>query len=299
MNYKREGFALSIVLWIVAVLLIGIAFIASLSKESLHVSYMLKDKLATQIIAKNYLEAIKYYVMVSDNNGDRFICKNPILSLPKELLLNGHIYNLGEVTISLQDLSGLIRPNMIPTIIDKNIHRELSFIVRDSIQDWLDKDDDTRLNGAESSYYNIKENFSYRPANIKMFQSLDELKLVRGIKDIDSKTWQYIEDRVTYKDGSINLMLIDARYLSFLLHITLAEAKELLKIRELNHNKFMYLVGNNKYFDDSYMDFGISKIINIYITVTKKEVQTKLYVTLYIEELDKTKLFYIDGYRIY
>ncbi|NPA60576.1 MAG: hypothetical protein GXO30_08995 [Epsilonproteobacteria bacterium] len=296
MNYKRKGFALSIVLWIVAVLLIGIAFIASLSKESLHVSYMLKDKLATQIIAKNYLEAIKYHVMISDCDGMKLINKNPIFSLPKEINLDGSEYHISNnITISIQDLSSMVRPYDLYSIVDMIKHRELSFTIKDSIRDWLDVDDNVRLNGAESTYYTIQKQLGYRPSNINIFQSLDELKLVKGINDIDEN----IIEKTTYKEGIINLMLINARYLKALFHISMDEANKLVSMRHKDSKKFVSIIEQNKYFDDSYMWFGISQVVNIKITVMQHKAKSQLYATLYFAQNDKNRVFYIEGYRIY
>jgi len=297
MNYKRKGFALSIVLWIVAVLLIGIAFIASLSKESLHISYMLKDKLATQIIAKNYLEALKYHVMTSDCDGMKFINKNPILSLPQEINLDGSEYHISNnITISIQDLSSMVRPYDLYSIVDTIKHRELSFTIKDSIRDWLDVDDNARLNGAESTYYTIQKQLAYRPSNINMFQSFDELKLIKGVRDIDSNI---LKDKITYKTGVINLMLIDAIYLKSLFKISMDEAKKLVLIRQKDDKKFISIIEQNKYFNDSYMWFGISQIVNIKIIAIRHKAKSQLYATLYFAQKEKNRVFYIEGYKIY
>jgi len=301
MSRSRKAFALSIVLWIVAILLLGIAFIASLSKESLKITSMLDDKLYTQIKAKNYLEAIKYHVLTSELNGERFINKKPILSLPSEMKLDGSVYKIGDVSISLRDLSGLIRPYYLYNTVDTTTYRELSFIIKDSIADWLDTDDNARLNGAEATYYTIQKQLGYRPSNIGMFQSLDELKLVKGVRDIDKKMWNYnLQDKVTYKPGSINLLLVDAIYLKAIFHISLDEAKGLIKLRDLDIKKFISILEQNKYFDDTAMRFfGISNVVNVKIIVQKNRAVTKLYLTLYFSHKDKQKIFYIDGYKIY
>jgi len=299
MSKKRNAFALSIVLWIVAVLLLGIAFIASLSKDSLKISYMLKDKLETQIIAKNYLEALKYYIMISDNDGEKLIVTDKVLLLPNEMFLDGRLYKIGNISISLEDLSSMIRPNDLSSIIGEVNDRELSFIIRDSINDWLDLDDNVRLNGAESGYYKIKNKFAYKPSNINLFQSIGELKLVRGIDNIDRKIWANIKNKVTYKEGIINLRLIDIRYLASIFHIDIQEAKEWIKLRKRNMSKFISMVEQNKYFNDGYMWFGISKIIRIKISVIKNKSKTNLYTTFYFDSKDKIKVFYIDEYKIY
>ena len=52
-------------------------------------------------------------------------------------------------------------------------------IVTDSILDWIDPDDLTRLNGAENDYYHsLKEPYNCKNANL---DSIEELLLVRGV----------------------------------------------------------------------------------------------------------------------
>ena len=55
-------------------------------------------------------------------------------------------------------------------------------VLTDSILDWIDTDDLTRLNGAEREYYENQET-DYLPANGK-FQSWEELRLIRGFDEI-------------------------------------------------------------------------------------------------------------------
>ena len=58
---------------------------------------------------------------------------------------------------------------------------EAQDIVADSILDWIDKDDDHRLNGAESDFY--QNQYPSYAAKNDLFDSLDELLKVRGVTE--------------------------------------------------------------------------------------------------------------------
>lgn len=105
--------------------------------------------------------------------------------LPKELNFYGSSFKMGDVDVTIQDLSGLV--SIIPFDEDgfknllrhKGIASETINTVNDSLQDWMDNDDFRRLNGAEASDYD-NPNF---PRNAYV-QSLYELKEVNGVDEM-------------------------------------------------------------------------------------------------------------------
>lgn len=88
------------------------------------------------------------------------------------------------IQIELQDSAGLINFFLIDRGLLKNFFRSYGIdndkaeIIIDSISDWMDSDDFTRLAGAERAYYLNK--FGYVPSNHMIF-SKDELQLIRGV----------------------------------------------------------------------------------------------------------------------
>jgi len=299
MNSFRKGFALSIVLWIVAVILLGIAYIASLSKDNLELAIMLKDKLNTQIVAKNYLEALKYYILTANYDGQKLINSFDKPKLPTSIIVDGREYIIDNVKISLYDDSSLVRPYNLSLFLPKNNDRELTFTIKDSLLDWMDEDNKARLNGAESTYYSIVNKLGYYPSNINSLQSINELRLIRGIKDINENEWLRKKKEISIKNGRINFMLISKEYLKLLLKLSNEEVEELIKIRESDPIKYHYLILNQQNFNDEYMGFWLSKVIHIKIQVKKNKARSKLNTVIYFNILNTKKPFYIDSYRLY
>ena len=88
-----------------------------------------------------------------------------------------------ERKINLNDLIGGngIAPSDQKVAVFRKLLEILSLdpTIADCVIDWLDNDDTTRSGGAESSYYQTLKN-SYKAKN-DLFDTLDELRLVRGI----------------------------------------------------------------------------------------------------------------------
>jgi general secretion pathway protein K len=73
--------------------------------------------------------------------------------------------------------------------------------VADAVVDWLDNDDSARVGGAESSYY-MSLPYPYRAKN-DLFDTLDELRLVRGIT---REAFEKIKPFVTvHSSGMVNI----------------------------------------------------------------------------------------------
>ncbi|MCF6207578.1 MAG: type II secretion system protein GspK [Sulfurovum sp.] len=294
----RKGFALSIVLWIVAGLLLGIAYIGSLSKENLHLNRMLQDKLASQIMAENYLQALKFYMATADYDSQKLVNRLNEPKLPEEIYLDGRTYVLGDVTVSLRDFSGMLSPAVLYKSLTQPSQRELRFTIRDSLADWLDTDNVVRLNGAERAYYRLQQGAAYQPANMPFLQSLDELRLIKGIRDIDPKKWSSWKKQIAYRPKGVNYMLVGADYLSALLGISLDEAKVLVELREKDKVAFGSTVRRYAGFNDDILDMRISKRVKIIITAKKGLSKSRLEVTLDYNGINQ-KLFTVSDYRVY
>ena len=73
--------------------------------------------------------------------------------------------------------------------------------VADAVVDWLDNDDSTRVGGAETSYY-MSLPYPYRAKN-DLFDTLDELRLVRGItKEVFEKIKPFV---TVHSSGMVNI----------------------------------------------------------------------------------------------
>jgi len=304
---SRKGFALSIVMWIVAALLLGIAFVLNISRENLTLTQDLQDKLEARLEAQNYLEIIKYYTIIADY--DSYKLKNDVnilnYTLPKEIILDGREYNLTKnVTLSMQDTSSMINlyypvKQMIATLASED-NEILYYTIRDSIKDWIDKDNEVSLNGAEESYYKNNKNASYKPRNYPVFQSVDELRLVRGIDILNEKQFNNLKKYINSSSSgsSINLALVDSKYLSKLLQIDIPTAIQLQSYKFDNYTKFVHTIRNNSNYNEDYMGFGLSFNIKVQININKRG--TVSHLETYIDfKKNKYRGFTNRFYKIY
>ena len=273
---SKNGFALSIVMWIVAALLLGIAFVLSLSKSSLSLTEGLQDKLIAREKAQNYLEVIKYYILTANYNSFELINNSPIskYKLPKEIVLDGRDYNLTKnVTLSMKDASSMLNVfypnwNIIPALASKKDSR-LYYTMKDSIEDWIDTDSKVSLNGAEDAYYQKQKNVLYKPRNYPALQSIEELRLIKGVDDLSQKQFDILKTYLYYSSNSasIDLALVDPYLFSKLLHIDKQTAQKIINYKYNNYAKFINILDKNSYYNDYYMGVALSFHILIKIKV--------------------------------
>jgi len=305
MTTKKDGFALAIVLWIVAALLVGIAYIASLSKDTVQLSYSLKDKLSSKIIAQNYLEALKFYILTGNYNNISIIndIKNP--KLPPKIILDGRAYKLKNATIQLQDASNMINvfypdAQLIAKMATLSSEREQFYSIRDSISDWIDTDNNVRLNGAEKAYYQLKQELAYQPSNIKVLQSINELHLIKGLRNLPKQRWNQLKKSL-YASSSgaiVNLTLVDKNYLAKLLKLNSLEADALIQYRENDLKKFMQLITTNKNYNNDTMGFYLSFVIKIIITAQVGKAKTKI-ISMINFRLHSKQSYKTLSYKVY
>ncbi len=272
---SRNAFALSIVMWIVAALLLGIVLILGLSKDSLQLTKGVQEKIIAREQAQDYLEVIKYYVMTANFDSYKLINDVPITTykLPKEIVLDGRDYNLSKnVTLSMRDASSMVNlfyPNeqTIAALASQG-NDDLYFAIKDSIKDWKDKDSEVSLNGAEGAYYKNKKNVFYKPRNYPALQSAYELRLIKGIDILSQKQFDTLKTYIysSQKGAVVDLALLDPKYFSKLLHVDIDTAQELVNYKYNNYTKFVNLIRKNHYYNDS-MGFAFSFNILIKLKV--------------------------------
>ena len=112
------------------------------------------------------------------------------------------IPNGWEVSISIRDEGGKLPLNtMSEDLLNKLLEEQMDFDfgttreLSSTLSDWIDEDDEQRLNGAESDDY-LRNNPAYRAANAPL-QSLEELQLL--------KIW---EDEFFDEDGYPNQLFV-------------------------------------------------------------------------------------------
>ena len=303
---SRKGFALSIVMWIVAALLLGIVLILNLSKESLTLTKGVQDKLVARLQAQSYLEVLKYYVITADFDSYKLINDVDVVSykLPKQIVLDGRDYNLTKnVTVSMRDASSMVNlfyPNeQTIAALASQENSALYYTIKDSIKDWKDADSEVGLNGAEDEYYKKKKDVFYKTRNYPALQSVDELRLIKGIDTLSQKKFDKLKTYIySSQNGAVvDLALVDPEYFSKLLHVDIETAQEMVNLKYSNYAKFVNLIRKNRYFDES-MGFGLS--FNIFIKLKVKVGDAIVYLETFVDfRKNKYRDLTTDSYRIY
>jgi len=293
MYYKKKAFAFSITMWIIASLLFATVVILRFAKDEVHLSIGLNNKLQTQMRAESILEALKFYIPTADYTS--ISLKSNLLSeliypFPSEIIADGREYNLTEeITLSLKDTSAMLNVMYTPSeIIAKALssrkNEELSYVLKDSLEDWRDIDTMAKINGAEqNTYRTLGQKIAVR--NTKAIQSIYELKLIYGYKDVDFKD---IKSNLYYGQGSsINLMLIsNKRYLAFLLGVDENFILKMLELRKVDPLLFIKNLDTLPKYDDESMGFGLSKQFLISIKVRKGRAMSVLNTIISFNELN-------------
>jgi type II secretory pathway component PulK len=269
---SKKGFALSIVMWIVAALLLGIVLILNLSRDSLALTKGVQEKLTARLQAQSYLEVLKYYVLTADYDSMKLMNDVQLsqYKLPKQIMLDGRKYNVSKnVTFSMQDTSSMVNlfyPSMeaIASVISRD-NQELYYAIVDSIKDWIDKDSNVRLNGAEGAYYKKQKTAHYRPRNYPALQNAEELRLIKGMDTLSEKSFEKLKQNINISQrGALpNLALVNTEYLAQLLHIEIPVAQQLEQYKYDDYEKFRKIIQKNSYYDYDQMGFWLSFNINI------------------------------------
>ena len=277
-SYKK-AFAFSITMWIIAALLLATVVILRFAKDEVGLSEGLNNKLQTTLIAESILESLKFYVPTANYTSTSL--KNELLlntkyPLPSEIIVDGREYHITkDINISLRDTSSMFNIRYEPALsvayalTNKN-SEDLVPILKDSLDDWRDKDDLPRVNGAEQSSYK-----TVVVRDTKAIQDIHELKLIKGFDKISIET---IKKNCYYGRGSSsNLMLIkNRRYLSYLLGTDESFMQSMLELRQNEPLKFQKNLNTLPGYNDEYMGLWLSKQFLIHIKVKKERAQTDI-----------------------
>jgi len=184
---NQQGSATILTLLVSAVILtvaIGFNWIV---KEHLKAAEGLKVKAEAMMEARSTYDSLMYYILTGQ------LTQKEILFSREQNVLGVQRIPLGRTGIKLgngvfvrvQDSSSLV--SLVGS--DVEVLKRLAAVLgakpetvstlADSFSDWIDPDDLSRLNGAESSYYRF-EGKAYGPRNFPL-QYKDELALIRGM----------------------------------------------------------------------------------------------------------------------
>ncbi len=183
---NRRGVAIVIVLWVVLVLSLLISGFAFTMHVEMQVASFARKELKAEMLARSGIEAARMQLILHQQSATEggFDAPNQEWATNEELYVD-HELGDGKYNVKVTDEEAKIPIN---TATDLELKRALDLlgvdpsdgdIIADSILDWREPGDLTRLNGAKSDYY---ESLSpaYRAKNAPL-DRVEELLLVRGV----------------------------------------------------------------------------------------------------------------------
>jgi len=186
------------VLLVMVILTVSIGF-NWLVREYIKSAQAFQQKTEAMLKARSVYDTLIYF-MLNGNFTAKEIILPQIERLPeiKSIPLDGgEVSFLEDLAVKAQDANGILSVTTIKTLPLKRlltyfgVDSQNADIFIDSILDWIDQDDFTRINGAEKQWYS-SQGFNYEPRNYQI-QNKEELKLIRGLSpEIYSKIEPYI-----------------------------------------------------------------------------------------------------------
>jgi len=182
----NRGIAIVIVLWVVIVLSLLISgFAFTMHVETQLASYARKE-LKAEMLARSGVEVARMQLILGalspTNSGIDALNQDWSTN---ELLYVDHELGDGIFNVKVTDEESRIPINRVTDVQLKRVFGLLGAdpadgdVITDSILDWIDTDDLTRLNGAESDYYQSLSP-PYRAKNAPL-DRVEELLLIRGV----------------------------------------------------------------------------------------------------------------------
>lgn len=280
----KNGFVIATVLWIVAGLMLVALLVAFFSKDTVKLSTAVEQKLQAELEAQSILEQLKFYISTS-NYDNTSLLNSTFTKLgatyPAKVVLDGRWYKLApNKRFRIKDSSATfsafaLSPYIFSRFSTQNVAKQN--IIRDSILDWLDQDNEVRLSGAERYYYQNEKAAKYHPSNLYRLQDLAELELVRGMNSLSTKELTDIRQNTYYMNGSnVNLALVSPKMLSAYLNITLSQAQSLVELRKGDLQSFAKELRRFDGYNEDSMGFALSKQFIIEIEVKQKQAKAIL-----------------------
>lgn len=226
---NRKGVALILVLTVVMLLTTVIFSINYRVRKSLSLSIATKKQTTLYHMANSGIDLGIWILLKDARNSDPDSVDSVHDDWAKEDILNNYskelIFSEGNVKISISDEMGKIKVNSLikqypgnsvdedqkklwENVLDFLISADKSEDISDSdsildgIIDWLDQNDLTRANGAESDYYADKKN-PYKAKNGPL-KTVEELNLIKGMNKNLFNIESFINNLTANKDSKDN-----------------------------------------------------------------------------------------------
>ncbi len=181
-----RGVALVLVLWVVLVLSLLISGFAFTMHVETQVASYARKELKAEMLARSGIEVARMQLVLHQRSPTEsgFDAPNQEWAT-NELMYVDHELGDGTFNVKVTDEESKIPINnatdaQLKRLMDLlNIDPSDGDVIVDSILDWIDVDDLTKLNGAESDYY-LSLSPPYRAKNAPL-DRVEELLLIRGV----------------------------------------------------------------------------------------------------------------------
>ncbi len=265
----RAGSALVVVLWVVGLLsMFVLAFAFDMHIEA-RITSTWRRKLQAEYLARSGIELARMAMLSTDDPALKNTDAELYVSMGKDETMRAAtlaIYNgasaelqrdlgSGSINVSIRpengkiDLIKLIQElsNPDPAVYQPAAERmasileqagvpwDMGYVLVDTLLDWVDQDESTHLNGAESDYYERLEP-PYKSKN-RMIDTVDELILIKGFDEIIPDTETTVYDAIagfftTYSgDGKLNINDADLETIMAALNIDSLLAQQIIDSR--------------------------------------------------------------------
>lgn len=261
---KQTGIALIQVLIISIILSMLAIFISQTVRSQVATAAMIKEH--KTLVAQ--VESAQSTILHTLLSNKRYQQKQSDDSIVQQWNFFGEPFEYQNGTvITIQDQYGLLSLNHFSPMLARRLFELLEqkdsdyryFI--DSLADWKDKDDLSRLNGAESNYYESLKKLVPRNSYL---QSMAEVGNIRGADMLTSEQWQkYFSLALISKYNPLNSP--DKILQAFVNNDEqFAELVSLRENGELNQLTFYQLTGIE---EDDFITFSTGRLLKIKITV--------------------------------
>jgi type II secretory pathway component PulK len=214
---RRRGAALIAVLWLIAILAMAcmaalrvISFDMELASQKIHGSRARHMAEAGVAIGSNpaVQRGDPLLIFQNEETGEGY---------QVELISEGGRFNIN--AILLREDTALLRSLFIKWGLDLDSAQALV----DALGDWIDPDDETRLNGAERDYYESIGRLN-QPFN-RPFYDLAEMRLVRGMDEIEALRPDWRDWFTIWSGGLLDINEARAELISAAAEISTEQAR--------------------------------------------------------------------------
>lgn len=244
---SRSGVAIVIVLWVILVLSLLISGFAFTMHVETQVASYARKELKAEMLARSGVEVARMQLILHQQSPTQsgFDAPNQAWAT-NELLYVNHELGDGTLNVKVTDEESKIPINGATDVQLKRLMGLLNVdpsdgdVIVDSIQDWIDADDLTKLNGAENDYY-LSLSPPYRAKNAPL-DRVEELLLIRGVTpelfhgtpatDQDPAQPGFADLFTTMTSGTINVNTASAIVLQAMLGIDDTQAQAVLTHRD-------------------------------------------------------------------